>query len=160
MSANEFSRKLAECLCDIIPLLYHSRRYDLLSSLPMMTSSNGNIFRVTSPLWGNSPVIGEFPPQKPVTQSFDVFFDLRLNKLSKQSWGWWFETPLCPLLRHCNAKKCSSGIAMIVMCMLERNMCHPELAWEDDEVTFIFIHLIIKTPRDKQNGRLWFCRHF
>ena len=28
---------------------------------------------------GNSPVTGEFPTQRPVTQSFDVFFDLRLN---------------------------------------------------------------------------------
>ena len=28
----------------------------------------------------NSPVIGEFPTQRPVTRSFDVFFDLRLNK--------------------------------------------------------------------------------
>ena len=28
---------------------------------------------------GNSPVPGEFPGQRPVTQSFDVFFDLRLN---------------------------------------------------------------------------------
>ena len=38
---------------------------------------------------GKSPIIGEFPAQRPVTQSFDVFFDLRLNKrLSKQSWGW------------------------------------------------------------------------
>ena len=37
---------------------------------------------------GNSPVPGEFPAQRPVTRSFDVFFDLRLNKwLSKQSWG-------------------------------------------------------------------------
>ena len=35
---------------------------------------------------GNSPVTGEFPWQRPVTRSFDVFFDLRLNKqLSKQS---------------------------------------------------------------------------
>ena len=40
---------------------------------------------------GNSPVSGELPAQRPVTRSFDVFFDLRLNKrLSKQSWGWWF----------------------------------------------------------------------
>ena len=47
---------------------------------------------------GNSPVTGEFPTQRPVTRSFDVFFDLGLNKpLSKQSCGWWFETPLCPL---------------------------------------------------------------
>ena len=34
---------------------------------------------------------------------FHVFFDLRLNKpLSKQSWGWWFETLSRPLWRHCN----------------------------------------------------------
>ena len=52
---------------------------------------------------GDSPVNGEFPSQRPVTLSFDVFCDLRLNKqLSKQSWGWWFETPLRPLWRHCN----------------------------------------------------------
>ena len=50
---------------------------------------------------GNSPVTGEFPTQRPVTRSFDVYFDLRLNKrLSKQSWGWWFETLSCPLWRH------------------------------------------------------------
>ena len=28
---------------------------------------------------GNSPVSGEFPSQRPVTQSLDVFSDLRLN---------------------------------------------------------------------------------
>ena len=55
---------------------------------------------------GNSPVTGEFPAQRPVTRSFDVFFDLRFNKrLSKQSWGWWFETPSRSLWRHCNAKE-------------------------------------------------------
>ena len=55
---------------------------------------------------GNSPGTGEFPAQRPVTRSFDVFFDLRPNKrLSKQWWGWWFETPSCPLWRHCNDKK-------------------------------------------------------
>ena len=37
----------------------------------------------------NAPVPGEFPTQKPVTRSFGVFFDLRLNKrLSEQWWGW------------------------------------------------------------------------
>ena len=34
----------------------------------------------------NSPVSDEFPAQRQVTRSCDVFFDLRLNKrLSKQS---------------------------------------------------------------------------
>ena len=52
---------------------------------------------------GNSPVTGEFPAQRPVTRSFAGFFDLRLNKrLSKQSWGWWFESPSWSLWRHCN----------------------------------------------------------
>ena len=51
----------------------------------------------------NSQVTGEFPAQTPVTRSFDVFFDLHLNKrLSKQLWGWWFETQSCPLWCHCN----------------------------------------------------------
>ena len=50
---------------------------------------------------GNSPVPGEFLAQRPVTRGFDVFFDLRPNKrLSKQSWGWWFETSSRPLWRH------------------------------------------------------------
>ena len=53
---------------------------------------------------GNSSVPGEFPAQRPVMRSFDVFFDMRPNKrLSKQSWGWWFETLSCSLWRHCNA---------------------------------------------------------
>ena len=52
---------------------------------------------------GNSPVPDEFPAQRPVTRSFAVFFDLRPNKrLSKQSWGWWFETLSCSLWRHRN----------------------------------------------------------
>ena len=75
----------------------------------MMKSSNGNMFRVTgfyawnSPVtaW-NSPVTGEFPSHRPVTRSFDVFFDLRLNKrLSKQPRHQWFETPSGSLWRHC-----------------------------------------------------------
>ena len=62
----------------------------------------------TFPAWlvicaGNSPVPGEIPAHRPVTQSFDVFFDLRLNKrLSKQSWGWWFETLSRLSWRHYN----------------------------------------------------------
>ena len=59
---------------------------------------------------GNSPVPGEFPTQRPVTRSFDVYFDLRPNKrLSKQSWFWWFETPSWPLWRHCSDKSNKLG---------------------------------------------------
>ena len=64
-----------------MPLIYIGKRL-IVNDLAvaqvihcMMTSSNGNIFRL----------ITEFPAQRPATRSFDVFFDLRLNKrLSKQ----------------------------------------------------------------------------
>ena len=69
----------------------------------MMASSNGNISALLALCAGNSPVTGEFPSQRPVTQSFDVFFDICLNKrLSKQSWDWWFEMPSRSLWSHCN----------------------------------------------------------
>ena len=74
----------------------------------MMTSSNGNIFRVTGPLCGEFTGPGEFPTQRPVTRSFGVFFDLRQNKrLSKQPWGWWFEMPSWSLWRQCNGSSLS-----------------------------------------------------
>ena len=70
----------------------------------MMTSSNGNIFRVTGPL------CGEFTGHRwiPLTKASDsevlmFFFDLRLNKrLIKQSRRWWFQVPSRSLWRHCN----------------------------------------------------------
>ena len=50
---------------------------------------------------GNVP--GELPTQRPVTRSFNAYFDLRPNEwLSKQSWGWLIETPSRPLWRHRN----------------------------------------------------------
>ena len=62
---------------------------------------------------GNSPVTGELPAQMPATRSFDVFFDLRLNKrLSKQSPGWWLETPYDSVWRHCNVSGCNTVISL------------------------------------------------
>ena len=61
-----------------------------------------NIFRVTGPFRGEFTG-HQFPSQRLVTRSFDVFFNLRLNKrLSKQSRHWWFETPSPSSWRHCN----------------------------------------------------------
>ena len=72
-------------------------------NLVTMTSSNGNIFRYWPFVRGIHRWPGEFPAQRLVTRSVDVFFDLHLyRRLSKQSWGWWFETPLHSLWRHCN----------------------------------------------------------
>ena len=66
-----------------------------------MTSWNGNFYRVT----GN--LCGEFTGGRwiPITKTSDagLWCFLCLNKgPSKQSWGWWFETPSRSLWRHCN----------------------------------------------------------
>ena len=75
----------------------------ILQAATMMTSSKGIIFRVTGHLCGEFTGSRWIPRKRPVKRSFDVYFDLRLNKrLSKQAWGWWFETPSCPIWRHCN----------------------------------------------------------
>ena len=53
---------------------------------------------------GNPSVTDGFPSQRPVTRSFDAFFDLCLNKRSsKQSRRRWFETQSLSLWRHYNA---------------------------------------------------------
>ena len=93
--------------CACVPTRSGSNGQEPVWGISMMTSSNGNIFRVTGPLCGEFTGPGEFPTQRPVTRSFDVFFDLRLNKrLGKQPWGWWFETPSWSLWRQCNESGC------------------------------------------------------
>ena len=90
----------------------------------MMTSSDGNFFRVTGPLRGEFTGPGEFPTQRPVTRNFGVSFDLRLNKrLSKQPWGWWFETPSWSLWRQCN----DSNRLWCNICVFSRGI--PVMQW-------------------------------
>ena len=96
---------------------------------------------------GNSPVPGEFPTQRPVTRSFDVFFDLRPNKrLSKQWWGWWFETPSRPLWRHrngCLSLWCRHQDLISLYSRLE-TLYHPlyQIFWRDITKTGLLYHAI------------------
>ena len=77
-----------------------------------MTSSNGNFSALLALCAGNSQVTSEFHLQRPVTRSFGIFIDVRLNKqLSKQSWGWWFEMPSRSLWRHRNAMGIAEPLA-------------------------------------------------
>ena len=74
---------------------------------------------------GNSQVTGEFPSQRAVPRSFDVFFDLRLNKRLSKPWRRrWFETPSRSLWRHCNATR-----LMIMRCCSHRADSIPVLEW-------------------------------
>ena len=73
----------------------------------IMTSSNGNIFRVTGFWWGES---GVFRSQRPVTWSFDGFLYLRLSNCLSNQWKHrWFEKPSRLLWRHCNGIRRARG---------------------------------------------------
>ena len=93
-----------DLIVDIIMLTLESIRQDAISTNPWWRHQMETFSALLAFCAGNLPWTGEFPAQRPVTRSFDVFFDLRLDKrLSKQSWGWWFETLSYTLWRHRNA---------------------------------------------------------
>ena len=85
---------------------------------------DASLLSVWTNCWINTRLAGilltpcrSFPTQRPVTRSFDFFFDLRLNKrLGKQSWRRLFETVSRSLWRHCNGYVCeaSQGVASTV----------------------------------------------
>ena len=80
----------------------------------------------------NPLATGEFPPQRPVTRSFAIFFDPRLNKrLSKELRRWWFKTPLGSLWRHCNGgvNLVSARVAAALLCFSECQGFRIALCW-------------------------------
>ena len=85
--------------------LWHNRVYNFYyNNCCMVTSSNGTIFRVTDPLCGEFTGHRWIPHTKARDASFD-FLIMRPNKrLSRQSLGWWFETPSRSLWRQCNVQ--------------------------------------------------------
>ena len=86
---------------------HYRMEYELTTAKFTMTSSNGNIFRVTGHLCGEFTGLRWIPRTKASDAELWCFFDLRLDKrLSKQSWCWWFETLSRPLWHHCNVLAC------------------------------------------------------
>ena len=67
-----------------------------------MTSSNGNIFRVTGHLCGEFTGPRWIPHAKASDAELWCFLWSAAERLSKQWWCWWFETPSGPLWCHCN----------------------------------------------------------
>ena len=77
-----------------------------LAGSVMMTSSNGNIFRVTGPLCG-----GFHRSQRPETRSFYPSLSKRLSKqLIRRS----FETPSRSLWRHCNVRYIFFAVSLAI----------------------------------------------
>ena len=74
-----------------------------------MTSSYGNIFRVTGPQCGEPSVGGRFFSQMPVTRRYGVFFDL----LSR---SWWYHCSDCAFTenfirkRYCRLYFCTNNL--------------------------------------------------
>ena len=80
----------------------------------MMTSSNGNIFRVTGPLCGEFTGHRWIPHTKASDAELWCFLWSVSKRLSKQPWDWWFETPSRSLWRH-RIKKMFSDLLSYIM---------------------------------------------
>ena len=123
----------------------------------VMTSWNGNIFRVTGPLCEEFTGHRWIPLTKASDAGFDVFFDLRLNKrLSKQSSRRWFETPLRSIWCHCNVVEIHFlWYFSIHICILSNLWytivpSHSDMAsqirWQFDCLLYNLFRITAKTP--------------
>ena len=89
------------CNCSYMHLLQllvqkNRRCREGMGELFMMTSSNENIFHVTGHLRGTFTGHRWITRTKASNAELWYIFFLCVNKrLSKQWWGWWFETPSC-----------------------------------------------------------------
>ena len=102
--------------------------------IPWWRHQRETFFALLALCEGNSPVTSEFPAQGPVTRSFDVLFDLRLNKrLSKQSRGLSLETPLRSLWRHCNTLRRMRQVNGVCIAH-SKNYAH---IWSFDLATYV-----------------------
>ena len=111
-----------------VPLWYGFRKY-VLCFIPWWRHQMETFSALLAICAGNSPV----------TRSFDVFLNLRLNKrLSKQSWGWWFETLPHQLWRHSNAILCYSRPPHIQTPNI-RKPHHPDVFWQERNFSILFI---------------------
>ena len=107
---------------------------------------------------GNPPVSGEFPLQRPVTRSFHVFFDLRLNKrLSKQSRRQSFETPSWSLWHRCFPPHAFSIGPMSII-------PHPHCPWSSpEEYGYKWVNKLrrtkLKSQRSQAKPSVYFMRY-
>ena len=116
----------------------------------MMTSSNGSIFRVTGPLCGEFTGHRWIPRTKASDAEFDVFFDLRLNiRASKQSQGWWFETPSRSLWCHSNDALPSSAIREPVKFIFDVTVERTLWKWLNIHSQILLISKIQKSITDQ-----------
>ena len=126
-------------LWKIVELIHHTDMYDPSPPIPSSQMAQtwwrnqmGTFSASLAICAGNSPVPSEFPTQRPVTRSFDIF-DLRpYKRLSKKSWGWWFETPSRPLWHHYNVM--ALAMYSYFMTFLNTVMLHFEMQYHEKNI--------------------------
>ena len=86
----------------VVKDIWHRTRHEM--KIDMMTSWNGNIFTRNWPfVWGIHRYKGQW---RGALMFSLICVWINGSVLSKQSWGWWFETPSRPLWRHWNEISC------------------------------------------------------
>ena len=106
---------------------------------------------------GNPPVTGGHPSERPVARSFDVFFDLRLNKwLIKHSRRRWFETLSGSLWFHCHVFAILSTYNKIIKGKI-RCPVVPHILWYTLWITSIERYKLLSVLIDLSNVSYWVC---
>ena len=115
-----------------------------------MTSSNGNINRITGSLRGESTDHRWIPSQRQVTRNFGVFIDLSFNKrLRKQSKRWWFETPSRSLWRHCH-------VCLVLLRLDDDRFYHDDvIKWKHFPRNWPFVRGIHRSPVNSLHKGQW-----
>ena len=147
--------------CDVT-VMYNAQMVILYLTpwmLFMMTSSNGNMFRVTGHLCGEFTGLRWIPHTKASDAELYVFFDFRLNKrISKHSWGWWFETQSRSLWRHRNEMIRCKGIRRVLISKNSQNL--KVLAAKNrilNTTKYLYVHVFysLKLMKTRCNYRKW-----
>ena len=85
-----------------------------------------------------------------------IIFDLHLNKrVSKQSCGWWFETPLYPLWRHCNASDSDELTMLPILLNVKDNVHDDVIKWKRFPRNWPFARGIHRSPLNSQHRGQW-----
>ena len=120
-----YVKQIVSCLLVVFTSVPFSRECGNTPAIPKLSYGYLSLEAVASAEHDNVIKWKRFPRYWPFVRGIhrlpvnsprkDLSFDLRLNKwLSKQSWGWWFETLSCSLWRHRSETRALDSKQLIV----------------------------------------------
>ena len=129
----------------------------------MMTSSNGNIFALLALCEGNPPLTGGFPSQGPVTRSFDMRLNKRLNKQSRHRW---LGKPSRWFWRHGNDENSRVSVILWEQCLslltgisIIHNRPESDPSWRSELCAFKCQHRNNNVPKCAHGYSKWVPYH-